>query len=144
MWAVPDLGPLGAHMTLSWLKVGTDAYRLQYPWADGTEVLKVELDMLGHFGVSCTHRAHDGAVRQRTLAAQIPSAREALSLAETFVAIERRTVTRLTAKDAGWKAHPATDKQKALLMKRRIPFQPGITKGAASSLLDLANARRGR
>ena len=144
VWAVPDLGPLGTGLTLSWLKVGADIFRLQYPWADGTEVLKVEPDMLGHFGVSCTHRSHDGAVRQRTLGAQISSAREALALAETFVSIERRTVTRLTAKDAGWKAHPASEKQKALLMRRRIPFPPSLTKGRASELLDLANARRGR
>ena len=163
VWAVPDLGLLGAHVTLSWLKVGTDAYRLQYPWADGTEVLKVEPDMLGHFVVSCTwrprlaegppylnSRRYPGqsvtvsAVQQRTLGAQIPSAKEALSLAETFVSIERRTVTRLTAKDAGWKAHPASEKQKALLMRRRIPFPPSLTKGRASELLDLANARRGR
>ena len=147
VWAVPDLGAIASHVTLSWLKVGTDTYRLQYPWAGGTEVLKVEPDMLGHYVVSCTFRSMDaigGSSKQRTLGAQIPSAPEALALAETFVANERRTVTRLTAKDARWKGDPATEKQIALLIRRRIPFQPGITKGAASSLLDLANARRGR
>ena len=115
-----------------------------YPWADGTETLIVAKDLLGHYDVSCTLRPRDGgAVRQRTLAAQVLSADEAAGLAEAFVFSERQSVMKLKAKDAPWRQRPASDKQMALLRYKRVPFDPKtLTMGGASSLIDLANARR--
>lgn len=155
IWTVPALGAVGDGLSLSWIKVGEDSYRIQYPWGDGTEILKVEKDMLGHFDVSVTLRSRtlsvspyraNGAseqVRQRTLAAQVVGAQAALQLAEAFVSSERSSALRLKDKDAGWKKRPASEKQLALLRRRRIPFRPNLTMGEASSLIDLANARRG-
>ena len=145
IWTVPALGAVGDGLTLSWIKVGEDSYRIQYPWGDGTEILKVEKDMLGRFDLSCTLRPLNrlSRARQQTLATQITGAHEALQLAEAFVSTQRSSVTKLKAQDAGWKRRPASEKQIALLRRRRIPFKPDITMGAASSLIDLANARRG-
>lgn len=39
-------------------------------------------------------------------------------------------------KDAPWRGAPASEKQVNLLVKFRIPFEPNITKGQASDLLD--------
>src|SRR3990167_750108 len=146
IWTVPALGPIGDGLSLAWIKVGEDSYRIQYPWGDGTEILKVEKDMLGRFDLSCTLRPYDrfSSARQQTLATQMAGAREALQVAEAFVATQRASVRTLTAQDAKWKTRPASEKQIALLRRRRIPFRPNLTMGEASSLIDLANARRGR
>lgn len=149
IWAIPSLGPEGEGLTLSWIKSG-EAYRLQYPWQDGYETMVVAPDLLGHFDLSLTLRpagglpGAPGAVRQRTVAAQVPTAREALVLAETFMRSARPGAVRLKQKDAPWKRERATDKQLARLARLRIPHDPAkLTKGGASDLLDLANARRG-
>lgn len=145
VWAVPELGEVGAGLTMNWIKTGSEVFRLQYPWSDGIEILVVEKDLLGHFGVSCTLKPQDGgAVRQRTIAAQIPEAQPALKLAEAFVLQERRSVMKLKDREAPWREGPATDKQMALLRRLRVPIRPGLTKGGASDLIDLAQSRRAR
>jgi hypothetical protein len=48
----------------------------------------------------------------------------------------------LTRKDAPWRKHPATDRQKQLLRVYRIPFTSTITKGEASDLLAVTFAKR--
>jgi hypothetical protein len=77
------------------------------------------------------------------MAAGVLTAEAALGLAEAFVAQERRSVSRLTSSDAAWKLRPASEKQLAVLRRRRIPFGPKTTMGDASRLIDLSNARRG-
>jgi len=58
---------------------------------------------------------------------------------------ERRSVTRLKAVDAPWKARPASEKQLRLLMRRGIPHNPKtLTMGEASDLIDRAMSARGR
>ena len=72
----------------------------------------------------------------------VSAAVAALTLAETFVKQERSSVTTLTKKTARWRKDPASEGQLNVLRRRRIPFTPTITKGEASALIDLANARR--
>jgi hypothetical protein len=155
IWSVPSLGAFGTGRALDWMKVGEDVYRLSYPWQDGKETLQVSKDVLGHFDVSLTLRlpsigvdSHGRACypppRQRTLAAGVKTAEEAASMAEAWVLAERRAVTKLKDRDAPWRAKPASDKQKQLLQRLRVPFRPTLTMGEASNLIDLAHARRGR
>lgn len=147
IWTVPDLGKLGAGLSMNWIKAGEGTYRLQYPWADGTEVLLVQQDVLGHFDISVTLRPRDdgGAkVRQRTLATQIPEAATALSLAEAFVLQERRETVKLTDREAPWRSRPASPKQIAYARKLGAPVRAGMSAGDVSNLIDLAKQRVGR
>jgi hypothetical protein len=146
VWTVPELGALARSVSMNWIRAGDDTFRLQYPWGDGTEVLNVAKDLLGHFDISVTLRPTDpsGTVRQRTLAAQVQGVEAALHLAEAFVMQERRSVSRITDKSAPWRVGPASDKQKGMLRGLKVPFRPGISKGEASDLINLAKARRGR
>jgi ATP-dependent helicase IRC3 len=145
MWTVLPLGDFGVDRALDWLKIGGDRYRVQYPWGDGTEVLDVQKDMLGHFEVVQTIRPMNPAMpkRQRTLATGVESAGAAGAFAEAYVEQERRSVMKLKSKDATWKGRPASDKQMALLTRYKARFDPKtITMGEASKLIDLAKSRR--
>ena len=147
VWTVPSLGAFGAGRALNWMKVNDDLYRLQYPWADGTEVLRVQRDLIGRWEVSVMLRTKEGESRQRTIAADIATDDDAAGMAEAFVLQERRSVTKLKDKDAPWRAKPASEKQVALLRKLRVPpekITKGITMGQASDLIDIVNARRHR
>ena len=143
-WAVLALGAFGDGRAFDWIRSGADEYRLSYPWQDGTEILLVERDMLGKFDLSLTLRPREGGPpRQRTLAAGVATAAEAAGIAEAFVERERREVTKLKAVDAPWKQRPASDKQKGLLRRLRVPFREPLTMGQAGKLIDTAMARRG-
>lgn len=146
IWSVPSLGAFGAGRAMHWIKVGDEEYRLQYPWADGTETLTVVKDMLGHFDVSLTIRPHGGPVgtRQRTLATQIDSADHAASLAEQFVLQERRSVMKLKSSEAPWRKRPASEKQVGLLRRYGAPVAKGLLMGEASDMIDAYQARRAR
>jgi hypothetical protein len=151
VWDIPSLGAFGNGRALNWIKVSESTYRLQYPWGDGTEILTVEPDLVGHWTVALTLRPHGQPgrqpppVRQRTLAAGIVSSDAAAGVAEAFVLQERRAVTRLKAPDAPWRSKPASPKQLALLNRLRVPHNAKtITCGGASDLIDLAQARRAR
>lgn len=149
LWQVPSLGAFGEGRTLNWIKVATDTFRLSYPWADGTETVQISPDLLGKWEVVCTLRPRGEpgkarpASRQRTIAAGILTDRDAGNIAEGFITMERGSVAKMKAADAPWRNDPATDKQKLLLAKWRVPHRPDITKGEASALLDLAGSRRG-
>lgn len=145
VWAVPELGAFGVGRMLTWIKSGTDEYRLEYPWLDGFELLKVARDLLDRFSVSLTFRPKDGGnVRQRTIAMEVDNASAAASLAEAFVLQERRDVMKLKRADAPWRARPASPNQLSLLKRLRVPVRPGLTAGEASDQIDLAQARRRR
>jgi hypothetical protein len=156
VWAIPELGAFGNGRAMDWMKVGPEEFRLQYPWADGTETLTVCKDLLGHYDLSLTLRPRPvpdaknpsliiyGTVRQRTLATGVKSADAAAGLAEAFVLQERRSIMKLKDKDAPWRHAPATENQLNALRRMRVPFRPSITTGEASSLMDLAIARKGR
>jgi hypothetical protein len=119
VWTVPELGALARSVSMNWIRAGDDTFRLQYPWGDGTEVLNVAKDLLGHFDISVTLRPTDpsGTVRQRTLAAQVP--------------------------EADWHSDPPTEKQIAILQRIGAPLHRHLTKGEASRMISLHQARRG-
>ena len=152
VWSVPTLdAAITAAASMNWILAGPETFRLQYPWQEGTETLLVQKDMLGHFDLVATYRERPTkigppiAVRQRTLAAGVTTAIEALTLAEAFVLQERRQVMRLKDREAPWRQRPASPKQIALLGRLRVPHTgKGLTMGGASDLIDLAQARKGR
>ncbi len=154
VWTIPDLGALTDVCTMQWLKAGADTYRLQYPWADGVEVLSVEPDLLGHFDVVTTLRptpqrttfgwAKAAPARQRTVATQISNVAEAIVVAERYVSRERGSVQKLTDRLAPWRGRLASEKQLQLLARLGVPPQRGLTMGRASDLINMAKARKGR
>lgn len=145
VWDVEPLpeGVLSAS-TLDWVKAG-EVLRLSYPWQDGHEALVIQRDMLGHWDVSTTFRprgTHE--VRQRTIISGVHELIEATLRAEQYIATQRRTVTAMKSRAAGWKGDPASPKQKALLAKLKVPHNPNtLSKGEAGRLIDLAFARKG-
>jgi ATP-dependent helicase IRC3 len=163
IWTVPSLGDFATGLTCDWIRVSEDRYRLQYPWADGTEIIQVSKDMLGHWEVSLTLRPNPEKVtppgqnsryyprqhtvyppsRQRTIAAQIETAHAAALLAEAFMDQERRSATKLTNRDAEWKKRPASDKQLAFLRRLGVPLDPKkrLTMGEASRQINWMKAR---
>lgn len=144
IWELPSLGAFGAGRAMNWVKVSADSFRLQFPWQDGTEVVTVAPDLLGHYAVSCTFRPGVGPVRQRTLVAGVASAVEGADFAERWILAERPEVRRLTDKGASWRKDAASERQKAALRWRKIPHSPDIKKGDAADLLNLARARSGQ
>jgi ATP-dependent helicase IRC3 len=146
IWKIPELGPIGDHLNMGWVSTGQDFYRLQYPWGEGTEVVTVGPTVLGNFEISLTLRPADRnqPPRQRTLAIGFENAAAALATAEAFIRQDRREVVRLKDRKAPWRDVPASPPQIALLRKLGAPIRAGITKGQASDLIDLANARRAR
>lgn len=147
LWKVPALPPFMADRSLKWTKLGEDEYRVRYPVQDGAETLSVQKNMLGAYDVVLTVRVTGRAglaVTQRTLAAGVAGPAEAATLAEAFVEAERPTVVKLKDPEAPWRRKAMTDKQLALLHRLGVPFAPGLTAGAASDLIDLGMARKGR
>jgi ATP-dependent helicase IRC3 len=147
VWTVPALGAFGLGRALNWIRVAAEEFRLQYPWADGVEILTVAKDLLGKWVVSLTLRPAQPpyVARQRTLAQEIDTADGAAGIAEQFVLRERRGVANLKDKSASWRQKGPSPKQLALLKKMRVPLPPGpLTAGKCSDLIDLAMARRGR
>lgn len=150
IWAIPSLGAFGAGRAFTWIKIGADTYRLQYPWADGIEILEVSRDLLNKWQVVCTIRPNPAPrssvrppTRQRTLATGVAESDAAAGLAESFILQERRSVAKMKTPDATWRPTPASEKQLGLLARWQVPHNPRtITKGEASDLLDLASSRR--
>jgi ATP-dependent helicase IRC3 len=151
IWSVPELGAFGNGRALNWIRVGAEVYRLSYPWADGTETIQVDRDLLGKWQIVATMRPHSapGAPplpqRQRTIAMGVEHMDAAAGLAEAFILQERRSVAKLKATDAPWRTRPASPNQLALLERKKIPHnKKTITMGQASDLIDLMIARRAR
>ncbi len=148
VFTIPSMGDLAEHVTLKWLPLPGGRFRLAYPWSDGYETIEVSPDVLGHYDLSLTLRVDRNNVRQRTIAAQIPTVLDALRLAETFVRDERASVAKMKNSDAPWRQRPATPGQLSFLAKLRVPFnraelaKPGGA-GKASDMIDMAKARRG-
>lgn len=149
VWAIPDLGSFGVGSMFNWIKVGPEIYRLQYPWADGSETLEVSPNLIGKWQVVCTLRPHGTkeqprpAPRQRTIVDGLDEPLRARQTAEAFVCQQRPSVAKMKQPDAPWRQAKASEKQLALLAKWRIPHDPKtVTRGRASDLLDLASSRR--
>lgn len=151
VWTVQDAGEMAGGLSLNWLRVGTDTFRISYPWADGTEVVSVGPDLLGHMEVACTLRPRgtpghaQPPARQRTIAVDLANVLAGLQTAEAFIARERASVKRLKGKDEPWMQRPASPKQVAFLKRLKVPFNAkSVTMGQASNLIDVAMARKGR
>lgn len=151
IWKVPSMAEFKG-VGMKWIRLEDERFRLQYPWKlagnDGTESVTVERNLLGQFEVGVSWRAHTPGAHPeapRLVAQRLATAHEALKAAETWVQRERRAVSRLTDRDAPWRQRPASDKQKQLLTRWKIPHNPkAVTMGEASDLIDLAQSRRGR
>jgi ATP-dependent helicase IRC3 len=146
IWTIPDLGTFGLGRTLQWIKRPDGSFSLEYPWRDGYERVHVDRDLLGKWEITLTMKPKDNpaARRQRTIAVELPTAEAAGAIAEAYIGQERGSVLNLKSQSAPWRLQPASDKQVAILRRLRVPFKAGLTKGEASDLLDLANARKGR
>jgi len=133
---------------LDWMRAG-EVYRLNYPWSDGHETVRVSQDMLGHWDVAVEFhpRAADAtALRQRTIASQIANLATAVMLGESYVTEQRGSVAKMKSRTARWKGNPASTKQMEFLKRLRVPFNAAtLTSGAAGALIDSAlHHRRGR
>jgi len=133
---------------LDWMRAG-EVYRLNYPWSDGHETVRVSQDMLGHWDVAVEFhpRAADAtALRQRTIASQVANLATAVMLGESYVTEQRGSVAKMKSRTARWKGNPASTKQMEFLKRLRVPFNAAtLTSGAAGSLIDSAlHHRRGR
>lgn len=145
IWTVRDMEEYGRGLAMRWIRTDEEAFRLNYPWGDGTEVIRIERDIVGHFEVRATYtKGKKDPGQTRELAKHVPTASAALALAEAFVNNERTSVKKLKDNNAPWRSKPASEKQLALLRRRKVPFNPGISSGEASDLIDLAMSRRGR
>lgn len=145
VWEVPSLGDFGVDRKVKWTRAGADDFRVEYPWQDGFESLRVGKDILDHFSVSLTFRPKDGSpTRQRTLAMEVPNAIEAANMAEQFILAERRTVMNLKSATAPWRSRDVTPGQLGMLKRLGIPVKPGMKAGEASDLIDHAQSRRKR
>lgn len=166
IWKIPELGAsIAQTVSLGWVRFADDSFRLQYPWADGSETIVVAPNVLGKFEVSLTLRpalpsgppyqnsrrfpgvqgkASPAPIRQRTLGTAYDTAQSALKAAEAFMRHDRSEVVRLKDRNAPWRSRPATDRQVGLLRKLGAPVARDITWGQASDMIDMANVRRGR
>lgn len=144
IWNIPSLGELEKSVTMDWLKMADDRYRISFPWEDGIETVSIEPDVLGRFDVVGTVRPKEGAPRQRTIAAGIPAVQIAIQMAEAYIMQDRRSVSKLTNRNEPWKLKPVSDGQRKMFGYYGIPYRPGMLSGEASRLIDLAKARRGK
>lgn len=152
VWTVPAMEEYGQGLTMKWLRVEDSVFKLSYPWgAPGTtETIVVEPDLIGKYQVSVSQRISSRVGERKTalhttpkvIAAGVTTAREALRMAESFVASDRRTVVKLRDNSAPWRLRPASQKQIGLLTKMRAPIKPGLTMGEASDMIDVGMARR--
>lgn len=149
IWSVPAMGDYGAGLTMRWIRLGEETFRLAYPWNDGTETLTVSKDLLGRFSVEVARKASVALIAPPgpipggpvVLAQGVVTASAALQLAEAFLQQERRTVMRLKDQSAPWRSRPASEKQLALLRRLRIPVNGKMTAGQASDAIDVSRAR---
>lgn len=73
---------------------------------------------------------------------EFPTLQQAIVAADAVVTASAPKV--FLDPNASWRKAPASEKQLEILRKKRVPFQPNLTKGEASILLDKAFARSGR
>jgi ATP-dependent helicase IRC3 len=154
IWTVPTMGTYGVGLSMDWMPLGDERFRIQYPWNEGNESLTVERSLLGTFDIVATFRSRpimDGTtcpavvrhgVRQRTVVAGLLTASEALKVSEAYIRRERTAVVKLTDQNAAWKQRPASKGQIAYLDRLRVPYDVNITMGEAGKLIDLGKARK--
>lgn len=145
IWTVRDMEEYGQGLAMRWTRSDDELFHLRYPWQDGRETIAVEKNLLGAFEVSSVwtvqgvvdkKRTHTGS--KRVLATGVQNAHAALLLAEAWVAQNRRSAAKLKDAKASWRNDQPSENQLKAMRRRRIPIKPGLTKGEASDLLDIA------
>lgn len=142
VWDVRPMEQYGAGLKLNWLRTDDEAFRMNYPWEGGSETIAIEKDLLGACDVRVTSlgpRPTGGIAPVRsitTVSKGAKTAQEALRQAEAFVASQRPVALKIVASNAPWRRNPATDRQKALLARKKVPVPSGMTAGQASDILE--------
>ena len=66
----------------------------------------------------------------------------AVRWAEAYVEEHRLDVPRLVERRTRWRRQPASEKQVAILIARKLHVPPGLTKGQASHLIGMPQERK--
>ena len=113
---------------LRWKQVGQEQYRSDM--AKGAGYLEIKQDIIGAWEVSC-HLPDQPptAVRRRN------DLNLAFQSADGFIRENYSMHIPLMSKMAKWHSDPATEAQRGMLVKFRIPTTPAMTKGEASDLI---------
>lgn len=152
VWKPRDIDPaFAAGRALKWVRTTDDRYVCAFPYdhpgGPCFEQVVVTENLVGRWDILLRSRPADvrgGHTHEEALFLGIQTAAEAGQVAEGWVKVNRAPAARMKAADAPWMKRPATDKQRWLLRKRKIPFAPGITAGQASELLDMSSSVRAR
>ena len=140
LFALPEPDPmLLAYSTFTWVGVGDGHYSLSL--GSGTSV-HVEQDTLSRWRVYSREFIQGdeagGLVRteQCDLSSPLDTIQEAFVCADGWVKENAADKIALIYAGAGWRADPATDKQKRALRRFGVPVTSEMTKGHAAYLLD--------
>ena len=127
----------------TWAPLAVGGYRLSL--ADRYALL-VEPTQRDTWRVTQTQLQQQGRrwFTSRTAMWEVPGRDEAVQLADRHVLAQHRESAGLVNAQARWRQGEASGKQKALLRKFGIPHPDEITKGQASTMLDMYFARRMR
>jgi superfamily II DNA or RNA helicase len=126
-----------------WIPCGQDAYSLRA----GELLAVVRIDLLGKARVTITQRAPKvdlGFRMPDVLLSDITDEHASLADAIQYADAEmaKRSPRVFLDPTAKWRRDPASEKQLAILRKKKVPFREPITKGEAGILLDKLFAKR--
>lgn len=152
VWNVRDLDPAftAGGRSIKWLRTHDDTYTVSYPYqhahGDVFETMAVAQNLVGRWDITLRSRLIGGSghAAEQVIFLGLQTAGEAAQVAEGWLSHHRPQAARMKAQKAPWMRKPATDKQLAMLRRMKVPFQPPLTSGRASELIDLAKARRPR
>lgn len=127
LFRMPDPDPaVLAYSSFIWITVGEDHWSLGL---GDRGSLHITTDPLGRYVVMCY-----GATNEQI--AVCATVQDAFVEADTWVREHASDKIALLFAAAGWRADPATDKQKRALRRFGVPITAELTKGHASFLLD--------
>ena len=124
--------------SMSWLKPTDDMYRLRL----NDDSIAIKVDLVGGHEVSVSY-LHEGEKRAKALGTF--DSRDAFAVAEQWMRTRNPESCILVDRNAGWRSAKASDKQIEALRKFRVANPERLTRGDASSMLDmLISAKRQR
>ena len=112
----------------AWTRRGEQSYGLSL---SSGERLSISATILNQWEVSLI------AGNRETPMGQGRDLREAIRLADQFVAREREDSRILVTREIRWRHQPATSKQLSILKERHIEAPPSLTKGQASQVIGM-------
>jgi ATP-dependent helicase IRC3 len=144
LWAVRESAIVNEYAKLLWIEeAGGERFTVALPErADENKALVtrervgIRRGMLGNWLIDVITRDGD------TNIATADTVEEAFTKAERWIEFNRPEAFSTRAKDAPWRARPATAKQLAFLTRLGAPVRPDMTRGEASLLMDQFFARR--